>query len=141
MANVRALSVPAVIDTKVIDDPDAAPHKRLFPTSPPPLTTAAKLPAIAIPRVSTEELAMHVMLDDGCFHRRIPSLSHSACEQEIHSQFAPPREGPRKDELRHPLCRRGCFTAFEIRIADELEAAERAAALNPPPPKPKKGQR
>lgn len=140
MANVRALSVPAVIDTKVIDDPDAAPHKRLFPTSPPPFATATKLPPIAIPRVSTEELAMHVMLD-GCYHRRIPTLSHTSCARELHSEFAPPREGHRKDELRHPLCRHGCFTPFELRIADELEAAERAAALNPPPAKPKKGTR
>lgn len=144
MANARALSVPDVIDTEVVDVPNdpVPPHRRLFPpTQPPAIATGSQpIPTIAIPRVSTEELAMHVMLDDGCFHRRIPTLSHSACEQPVHSEFATPREGIRKDELRHPLCRKGCFTPFELRLADQLEAAERAAALNPPP-KPKKGQR
>lgn len=136
MANALSRSAPAIIDTEVAEDPDVVePHKRLFA----PLRSTAEATQIAMPRVSTEDLAMHVMLE-GCYHRRIPTLSHTACERPLHSEFAPPREGTRKDELRHPLCLDGCFTKFEIRIADELEAAERAAALNPPPnPKKKKG--
>ena len=66
-----------------------------------------------------DELTMQVHVD-GCFHRRIPTLSHTACGQPIHSQFA----ATRREELCEPLCRGGCFTSFELRLTDERAAKE-----------------
>ena len=95
----------ALEDTIVVDDPDAEGLRAL--------------PWPAIPRTSTDELTMQVHVD-GAYHRRIPTLSHTACEKPIHSQFA----DTRREELCHPLCREGCFTPFELRIADERAAKE-----------------
>jgi hypothetical protein len=81
-------------------------------------------PAPIVPirsRVSTDELTMQIHSPiDGCYHRRIPTLSHTACEQPIHSQLG----DLRREELFHPLCRRGCFSAFELRLADERQEKE-----------------
>ena len=90
-------------DTEVCDEPEA--------------------PIIPIrSRTSTDQLTMQVHSSiDGCYHRRIPTLSHTACEQPIHSQLG----DLRREELCHPLCRAGCFTDFELRLADERAAKER----------------
>ena len=72
-------------DTHVIDDPDEP----------------------AVGRVSTGELTMQVRLD-GEWHRRLPTLSHTACALEIAGQF----NDLRPEALTEPLCAI-CFTAFE----------------------------
>ena len=79
-------------DTRVIDDPDAAP---------------------AIGRVSTGDLTMHIRID-GIWHRRIPTLSHTACALEIQGEF----HDPRREVLEEPLCPI-CFTAYERSQAKE----------------------
>jgi hypothetical protein len=66
-------------------------------------------------RVQAEELTMHVM-HGGLWHRRMPDLSATSCDERYHSQFAPLR----REELTEPLCR-VCFTPAEI------ERAARAA--------------
>lgn len=86
------------IDTLVIDDPDATGE--------------------------LDEERMHVLIE-GFYHRRTPSLAHSACGIPIATMTAPLR---RIERLEHPLCRRGCFSAFELAIADEVERRARAAA-------------
>jgi hypothetical protein len=125
--------VAYVPDTEVHDDPEDPPHRRLFPkpTTVPPATG----------RVPTQELTMHVF-HNGAYHRRIPTLQYTACEDgtdrgRLHSEFAGARDvpKPRREELRHPLCRDGCFTPFELRIADELDAFELAHLTQDPDPK------
>lgn len=72
---------------------------------------------ISMPRVSTDELAMHVIVQ-GLRHRRHPKLSTTSCGMEIHSGFATPM----REEIVHPLSRDcGCFTTFEIAEADDRE--------------------
>lgn len=97
----------ALDETIVIDDPDAAPL---------PLR----------PRTTTDgALTMQVFVD-GAFHRRlapgsaVPALSRTACDLPIHSQFA----STRREELCNPLCRRGCFTPYELELADQRQADE-----------------
>jgi hypothetical protein len=76
-------------------------------------------PVISRPRVSTGELTVHV-LHDGERHRRLPDLSGTSCGERYRSQFTPVL----REQLTHangPLCRKGCFTAHELAIADAEE--------------------
>lgn len=71
----------------------------------------------AMPRVATEELAVHVLVD-GHYHRRHPSLAKTACGIAYHAQFCPTR----REMLVHPLSRMcGCFTKPELDEADDVE--------------------
>lgn len=104
----------ALEDTVVVDDPDVVP-----------------LPVRS--RTSTDGALTMQVLVEGSFHRRIapgssvPALSRTSCDKPIHSQFAPTR----REELCHPLCRDGCFTDFELRLADERRRAELAETTDP----------
>lgn len=69
-------------------------------------------------RVSTEDLLMQTNVL-GVWHRRLPDLSATSCGMPFNSQFSPVR----REELRHPLCP-DCFTAFELRKADERKEKE-----------------
>lgn len=69
-------------------------------------------------RVRTEDLTMHVF-HEGRWHRRMPDLSATSCDEQYNSQFAPLR----REELTHPLCPR-CFTAAELARADAKRAKE-----------------
>lgn len=98
----------------VVEDLEDRSHpapRRSKPTTSPP---------IAIGRVPTGELAVHV-LHEGHRHRRLPDLSATSCGERYHAQFTPVL----REELTHrngELCRDGCFTAVELAIADrELE--------------------
>ena len=73
-----------------------------------------------IGRVPTGELTMQVYVN-GAHHRRTPDLATTACGILIAGEFCPSR----REELRHPLSRDcGCFTPFELSIADAVEAKE-----------------
>lgn len=81
----------------------------------------------SIPRTSTDgALTMQVYVD-GCYHRRlapgssVPALSRTSCDKEINSQF----DHPRREEICHPLCTDGCFTKYELKLADERAQKER----------------
>lgn len=90
-------------ETLVVDDPDA-----------PGMPT--------LPRVSTEELTMHVHVD-GEWHRRMPDLSETSCGRPFHSQFSTPR----REELTGALCET-CFTPRERQRAQEHADKLRAEA-------------
>lgn len=79
--------------------------------------------AIALPRVATEDLAVHVFIvEHGYFHRRHPStLKTSCCKYQVHAGFC----STRREQLVHPLSRDcGCFTAAELAEADDNWRAE-----------------
>lgn len=84
---------------RVMDDPDE-------PTT------------IAISRVSTEDLTMQINVM-GLWHRRTPDLKTTACGVPFHSQFSPSR----REELCGVMCPE-CFTAHELRLADETNRKE-----------------
>lgn len=71
------------------------------------------------PRSTTEQLVMHVLLEDGCWHRRMPDLSETPCEMRINTQFAPLR----RESLVGPLCP-GCFTPHERKKSIAITANE-----------------
>ncbi len=109
----HALGVIDTIDTRVIDDPDAPPHARLFPKP-------------ALPRVSTEELTMQVLVD-GQWHRRIPDPVH---ETSCGVPFRLVETPPRREVLTYrdgDLCET-CFTPHERARARRLDLEAQTAA-------------
>ena len=75
---------------------------------------------IALPRVPTEDLAVHVLVD-GEYHRRHPRLGRTSCGLYFNAQYCPVR----REELVHPLSRTcDCFTVAELAEADEAKRQE-----------------
>jgi hypothetical protein len=104
-------------DTEVIDDPEAPPHRRLFP----PAT-----PRPVVGRVPTEELTMQVLVK-GEWHRRMPEpVFETSCGQ----LFRFTETSTRREVLTYrdgKLCEI-CFTPHERHRARQLDLeAERAA--------------
>jgi hypothetical protein len=61
------------------------------------------------------------------WHRPFVSMpGTTACELKYHSEFSKPRRES-LDQTEGKLCRRGCFTAGELREADKLLERERRA--------------
>jgi hypothetical protein len=71
---------------------------------------------VAVPRVPTGDLTVHVLLDDG-WHRLDPNGAETACPRE---DFHPRNELDRRIErvLKHPLARCECWTSKERAKAD-----------------------
>jgi len=99
-------------DTEIADVEEEWEAAPTVITPPPPPT---------IGRVPTGELTMQVHVE-GAYHRRTPDLAMTACgHHRIAGEFCPTR----REELKHPLSRDcGCFTPFELSIADAAEAKE-----------------
>lgn len=62
---------------------------------------------------------MHVYVE-GCWHRRMPDLSATACDVRYNAQFAPTR----REELVGDMCGK-CFTQPELARAAAANAASR----------------
>lgn len=58
------------------------------------------LVSIAMPRVATKDLIVHVMTDDGCWHRLHPSTVKTSCGYPINYYRAVSRQERR---IEHPL--------------------------------------
>ena len=83
------------------------------------------IPATSCP--GDDEVVVHVRLlnhdGDRRWHRRLPDLSETSCELEIHSEFSLLR----RETLDGDLCST-CFTPRELAIAEARRVAEDAAA-------------
>lgn len=73
---------------------------------------------IARSRVPTGDLTVHVMLDDGCWHRMFPDTTETACGLQVNMLL---QLGIRQErKLEHPLSRTcDCWTRREMKIADD----------------------
>lgn len=113
----------AVVETVVVDDPDAP--------------DVHDVDAIAIPRVTTAELTMHVHVL-GQWHRQTPDLVETSCGVPFDTMFTSKRrevltERETNGAPAGRLCPL-CFTSHEIRRAiaadlAALKAEEEAAEL------------
>lgn len=75
-------------------------------------------PSPSLPRVATEELTMQVYVN-GEWHRRMPTLEETSCEQSIDGQRCPVR----RNELSGDLCG-VCHTPAEMKRCAENNAKE-----------------
>lgn len=108
----------AVVDTVVVDDPDAS-------TGTPDVPDAAP---ITRPRVTTVELTMHAFVL-GQWHKQTPDLAETSCGVPIETMITLKRREVLTERAvgelpGGPLCPL-CFTGHEIRRALEHDLAAR----------------
>lgn len=92
--------------------------KEVVDVEEPPLSVSARL--ISLPRVPTEDLVMHVQLDDG-WHRASSDGTETACGPHIDVRLVIDTRPGRK--LEHPLASCECWTTRERQKANDAYRA------------------